>query len=416
MKRLLTCLAAVMAVMAIGLTQVSAQGPTGTPVPPSEPPPDPLTRTLEEAVEWAQRASQDSSRAVDAANAILGLIQAASILLGAVLAAAGLFGLTTLLDFNRQKNEFRKEIDAARTRLREFEERIRQEAAEVRNQGNRSIRALTLLQLGKQQMDGRNYDAAQATLQQAYENDPTNPAINYFMGELYIILNRMDEAIDRLKEAGAEYDDQERMFPAAKAAYAYALRRKGDKAIGEEKREYYRKSEWHFSEALKRNPSLLGVDGESWWGSLGGLYQRQERYSEAIACYENAIAATKSTSSYPYNNLGILYTIQHNPEQAKKNFRQAAKVALQRLDDKPHDYWARFDLVTAQIALNDAVEVFKQLPQAMASAPRSDRLDTFMSGLTRLRRYAPSEMIDKVIEAVDHEMGRRKAQEEQQEG
>src|SRR5260221_6287774 len=48
-----------------------------------------------------------------------------------------------------------------------------------------AIRALSLLQLGEQQLKARNIQSALRTYQEAYALDPNNPATNYFLGYLY---------------------------------------------------------------------------------------------------------------------------------------------------------------------------------------------------------------------------------------
>jgi tetratricopeptide (TPR) repeat protein len=396
-------------------TPVAAQGPAGTPTasPVEGPTPGPSTDAI---MEWVQRTSDEASKAVDSANTILGLIQGFGTLLEILFLVigvlGGVIGFRTLTDFNATRQRFAEEMNQAVEKLREFEKRVEEDTEKVRQQGNRAIRALTLLQLGKQQMDAGNLDAALNTLKQAYEYDPENRATNYFMGELYIRLDQLDEGIDHFKKAGAEATDVHEEFPAAKAAYAYALRRKGDRAqTPDERRHYYYAAEGYFREALDSNPRLLDIDGESFYGALGGLYQRQDRIKEAIECYERAMEATQSTSSYPYNNLGILYTSQNKPDKAKTYFEKAARVAAQRLDDKPQDYWARFDMVTAQIMLGNPDEVRKHLPLALQFAASAEQLEKFQSGLKRLRDSAPSEMLNMVIEVLQKDIERRQKQE-----
>jgi tetratricopeptide (TPR) repeat protein len=396
-------------------TPVAAQGPTGTPTVAPAGGPTPSTSN-DEIMALIQRTSDDASKAVDSANTILGLIQSFGTLLEILFLVIGvlgsIIGIRTLSDFNATRQRFETEINQATEKLHEFEKRVEEDTEKVRQQGNRAMRALTLLQLGKQQMDARNRDAALSTLLQAYEYDPENRATNYFMGELYIQLGQLDEGVEHLKKAGAEITDVHDEFPAAKAAYAYALRRKGDQAkTPNERRQYYHAAEGYFWDALNRNPKLLDIEGESFYGALGGLYQRQDRLKEAIECYERALEATQRTSSYPYNNLGILYTIQGDPDKAKLNFETAVRIAGQRLDDKPQDYWPRFDMVTAQIMLGNAVEVSKHMPMVRQSAASAEQLEKFQSSLKRLRETAPSEMLNQVIELLQKEIERRQKQE-----
>jgi len=410
----------------------NAQGPTATP------------DTSQDIANWAQRTIDASGRAVDSANTILSLIQVMSIFIGALLAIAGVLGLRSVTDLRTTREQYLDEVKQMQDKSRAFEDRIEEnlkairqqtedlmkaletrietttssmqqqsesQMEQMRNQGDRSVQALTLLQLGKQQMDSGNIDAAMETLRQAWTFEPNNRAVNYFMGELHI--NKRDDidaGIERLKAAGAEIESDSEMFLAAKAAYAYALRRKGEQAPSNspEQREYFLKSEWHFLEALKRNPRLLDIDGESFYGALGGLYRRQGRLNDAIECYERALVATKSNSSYPFNNLGILYTMKRDTERARQHFERAIRAASQRLDDKPLDYWARFDMVTAQTMLGNAQEVAKHLPLALQAAPDGVTLTKFMGGLRELQHAAPSDLLEKVISAVQQNIEQRK--------
>ncbi len=397
---------------------VLAQGPTNTP---------------QDIADWAQRTIDASSRAVDSANTILQLIQVLSIFIGALIGLAGLLGLRSVGELRQTRDQYLNEIQEMQDKSRAFEQRIEEnlkairEATEkqtnsmqvqsdmqmgqIREQSERSVQALTLLQLGKQQMDSGNIEAALDTFKQAFALEPQNRAINYFMGELYINkLDNIDSGISHLRTAGAEIEGGPDTFLAAKAAYAYALRRKGEQApvSSPEQREYYLKSEWHFLEALKRNPRLLDIEGESFYGALGGLYKRQGRLRDAVECYEHALAAVRAVSSYPYNNLGILYILLREPDKAAHYFDRAIRVAGQRLDDRPFDAWARFDMVTAQIMRGNSQEVAKHLPMALQSSTDTTALSKFLGGLRELQNAGPSELLDNVIRAVQQNLDQRK--------
>jgi tetratricopeptide (TPR) repeat protein len=380
-------------------------GLTNTPNADAQLPPDVI-------LQLAQNASENAKSAVDSANTILTLIQSFGVMLGGLIAVAGilgtLVGIRTLTDFNETRERFRTEMEQALERLQGFERRVEEDTAAMRKQGDQAIRALTLLQLGKQQMDSNNLDAARNALEQAYQYDPNNRAVNYFLGELYIQLELLDKGLEHLRLAGAELPADERGFPAAKAAYAYAFRRKGDiEPDGEIRRDFYYRSEGLFREALRNNPKLLDIEGESFYGALGGLYRRQGRYQDAIECYEQAINATGSTSSYPYNNLGILYTRLKNEAKAALNFERAAYFSAQRLDDKPQDYWARFDMVTAQTMLNNEALVDKHLLLALQSAPTLEKVQTFLNGLRALLDLKESPLLEKTVRLVENDVARR---------
>jgi tetratricopeptide (TPR) repeat protein len=391
-----------------------AQDPGATPNP-VVPDPGPAQMPPQTILEIAQRTAEDASKAVDSANTILGVIEGfgtlLAVLLGVLSILGTLLGVRTLRDFNQTRSRYETEMNKALETLKTFESRVDTNAEEIRARGDRAIEALTMLQLGKQQMDARNLGAAMDALKQAWAQDPQNRAINYFMGELCIQLGEFDAAIRYLLDAGADSTDEKRRLPAALAALAYAYRKKGDLAQSRtDQQDFYYKAEGYFREALRDNPGLLDIDGESWSGALGGLYQKQGRIADAIGAYEQAIEATGRKSSYPFNNLAILHAQQRNMAKARDNFVRAVEAAARNLDDKPHDYWARFDMVTAQVFLGNAEEVRKHLQLAFSTAPSADRLGVFLGGLNRLKDAAPSELLDRVISAVEAEIDRRKAE------
>ncbi|MCC7208135.1 MAG: tetratricopeptide repeat protein [Anaerolineae bacterium] len=407
-------LALVMLAASPGLNAVRAQGPDAGPTP-TAPGPNPDGMAPETILDYAQRTAEDASKAVESANTILGVIEGLGTLLTIILALIGvlgaLIGIGGMRDFSQARRRYEDEMNKALESLKTFEARVEANAEEIRARGDRSIEALTLLQLGKQQMDARNLGAAMDALKQAWTKDPQNRAINYFMGELCIQIGDYDAAIRYLTDAGANSTDENMRLPAAQAALAYAYRKKGDQAqTRAEQQDYYYKAEGYFREALRYNPGLLDIDGESWSGALGGLYQKQGRIADAIAAYEQAIEATGRKSSYPFNNLAILHAQQRNMTRAREYFQRAVEAAARNLDDKPHDYWARFDMVTAQAFLGNADEVRKHLQLAFSTAPSADRLNVFLGGLNRLKDAAPSELLDRVIAAVQAEIERRKAE------
>ncbi len=425
-------------------------GPTATPPPPQpsqSPSPDEVLMRAELAVDKAEQS-------VDFANSLMALIQSISdavglifTIVGGALAIVGTilgaFGVRTLVNFNNarrrfeegQKNfeesraafestraefattnaqfeqtkrAFEQEMDEAHQKLEE----ARAETERIRKRGDNAINALTMLHLGKQQMDAQNFDAALITLLEAYGFDPDNRAINWFLGELHIQLDKLDEALEYLIRAGAEQATtgvDGGSFAAAKAAYAHVWRKKGDleRANIGLRNDYYRKAEMYFLEALKKNPKLLDIHGEAVYNSLGGLYKQEGKFDKAVECYVQAISVRPTDSSYPYNNLGILFTQLHDDVQAAKYFALSRDIASDRVDDRPQDYWARFDLVTAYTMLNDANAVDKHLREAFKYAPTTDKLRTFLRGLYTLNDAKSSDLLRYLINEVTKEIERR---------
>ena len=73
--------------------------------------------------------------------------------------------------------------------------------------------------------------------------------------------------------------------------------------------------------ALKLDPHLTDAEGESYYGSLGGLYRRQGRYEDAIEAYLQATRVTP-TSSYPLINLASLFWHEGKLDEARQYFQR----------------------------------------------------------------------------------------------
>ncbi len=311
----------------------------------------------------------------------------------------------TNLQFQVTKNQFESEIALARQEL----DRAKAESVRISERGENAIYALTMLHIGKEQMEKNNLDAALNTLTEAFHFDSNNRAINYFLGELHTQLNRFDEAAKYLITAGAEESpDAEASFPAAKAAYAFIWRKKGDgEADPARRKDFYDRAERYYLEALRRNPKLLDIHGEAVYASLGGLYKQQNRLEDAVECYEKAITVRPKDSSYPFNNLGILYTQLKNYVRATEVFQKARDIALDKVDDRPQDFWARFDLVTACAMLDDRDGVQQHIREAYKYVLLPDPLRTFLRGITTLHEAKPTDLLAWLMQNVTAEIETR---------
>jgi tetratricopeptide (TPR) repeat protein len=378
--------ALIVALLAIPLT-AGAQGPTATlapTAPPTTPTLDPQT-----ILDAANKASSDADRAANSVNLILSFIQVAGLIggvLAALLAAAGA----------RTIAEYRGELNAAREELDKMRQRLMAETEEIRAQGDRAIRALAMMQLGEQQLEAKNKKAALDIYQQAYDLDPNNRATNYFLGELYIQERDLSKGIEHLERALADGD-----YAPAEAALAYAVELQGDRATEtNERNRLYAQAEAGFLKALKTDPAVRDINGESVYGVLGGLYKRQRRIEDAIRCYQEAERVTPP-NSYPVNNLAMLYFQQGKQDIADAYFKRSATMSARILDGNPFDYWARFDLTEALLAQDNADEAKKQLEIALNQTQNARPLEIFLGDLNRLKEspYPPPE-VDHFIAAV----------------
>jgi tetratricopeptide (TPR) repeat protein len=375
----------------------AAQGPTITPAPTVSAAPSP-----DEILAAANRASDDAAQAVNMVNAMLSFIQVVGVL-GGILAAlsATAFAAAGI----RTISEYRSELAKARGELEAMRDQLKVETQEVRSQGDRAIRALSLMQLGEQLLEAKNTGAALRIYQDAYDLDPSNRAINYFLGELHIQAKNVSQGIDHLEQAlagGVEYAP-------AEAALAYALELQGDEIENiDERNRFYAEAESRFLKALKLDPAVCDINGESVNAVLGGLYKRQGRIEDAIRAYEKAEQITPARS-YPIINLALLYFEKGSPEEAESYFRRSAAISSQMLDGNPSDFWKRFDLTTAQLALGQTEKARKNLDVALQQVPSAHPLEILVRDLYRLKEAPhPPADIDPVIETVEQAIARLK--------
>jgi tetratricopeptide (TPR) repeat protein len=266
-----------------------------------------------------------------------------------------------------------------------------------------AIRALSLLQLGEQQVKARNVKSALRTYQEAYALDPDNPATNYFLGYLYTESRQIEKGIEHLNRALT----QNEQYPPAEAALAYALRLKADKmADSEEKNRLYAESEQMFLDALAQDPAVRDINGESFHAVLGGLYKRLNRMDEAIEAYKAAELVTPQ-NSYPIINLATLYYLRGDLKQAKHYYERSAAISARMLDDNPFDYWTRFDLSAAQLVLGNLEQAKWQFNLAAQHVRLVGPLETFLHDLERLKAAPTSpKNVDELIELAQNAINR----------
>jgi tetratricopeptide (TPR) repeat protein len=406
---LAACLIALLMVILGASTPVGAQGPTPTPMP------LPTAVSPDTVLSEAQHADQSASRAMDTVSFVLNFLQVAGLVATLLIGAGAFVGIRTI-------NEYRAEISGARdnlnTMLASFEKRIDDGLAEIRRQsdsitdferridagvtdtrsrGDRAIRALTLVQLGEQQMEERNWTATLRTFEEAYVLDPENRATNYFLGELYIMQRNLVKGEERLRQAQASGD----IYPPAEAALAYVLRLKGNQQTDiNERNRYYAQAERRFLEALKIDPRVRNIQGESVYGMLGSLYRGQGRIQDALRCFEEAERVTPH-NTYPVINQALVYLLTGDDDRASRCFQRAIELAARRLEGAPADYWARFNLITAYAALGHTDDALGHLDVLLEPAHSSGSLDSFMRGLRMLRDVPhPPDGIDLMIAQI----------------
>jgi tetratricopeptide (TPR) repeat protein len=381
----------------------AAEGPTTTPAPATPASAVNAAASPDEILAAANKASDDAAQAINMVNTMLGFIQVVGVL-GGILAAvsATAFAAAGI----RTISEYRSELARARGELEAMRDQLKNVAEEVRGQGDRAIRALALMQLGEQLLETKNTRAALRIYQDAYDLDPSNRAINYFLGELHVQEKNVSQGIDHLEQAlagGVEYAP-------AEAALAYALELQGEEVENvDERHRYYAEAESRFLKALKIDPAVLDINGESVNAVLGGLYKRQGRVEDAIRSYEKAEQITPARS-YPIINLAMLYFQKGKPEEAENYFRRSAVLSSQTLDGTPADFWTRFDLTTAQLVLGRTEEAKKNIDVAIQQIQNAHPLEILLGDFYRLKESPhPPANVDQMIETVKQAIDRLKS-------
>lgn len=357
------------------------------------------THTLDQAQFVLERAND----AVNSAELILSFLEGASVVIAISIAAAAVVGLSSLNELrdtvSDTERELFKRVEEAEARLiaRErqlanmedllaeaqvridllVEERLRQVYAETES-ARRQAAALARHALAEQLMREKNIDAALKACEDAARLDPDNYANNYLYGMLLIEKGQFETAIARLEEALKAEPD----FVPAIAALGLANRRAGDNFDDRHKRnERYNIAESRLLEAMDKDPALLTPDGESYYGTLGSLYRRQERIDDALDSYRRASEATPRRS-YPFVNLAMLYMQKGHEQLRDQNLLIAERNALRRVDDTPTDYWALYDLALIQLIRGNEDLCLQYLKEAFEVTPNS--VSVYYSVVARL--------------------------------
>lgn len=420
--------------------EVTEMPPTIAPTAEAAPTLGVADRTLTEA----QNAVTDLNASIESFNSLLNIVEALSGLLALVVGVGGFFGLRSLLNLKSDlRTELKLELEKDRLPLvaqqNEFAEilseakKAPQQFAEIRRQNDRAIRAMTLVQLGEQQMREGNPEAALRTFQEAFALDSTNRATNYYLGELYIMQRDLKQAATHLENAHMNYSSETDpevapfvsdelsdevlsgiLFPPATAALAYVYRLTGDKvykSMGNvnERNKFYGRAVDYYSRALEQDPHVKDINGESVHGMLGALHRQWGHREEAIHHYKEAAKLTPSRS-YPFNNLAMIYYGKGDVETATPYFDEAIRLSKQRIDNHPTDYWAYFDLINGHLACarpDEAIKTFNDiLPRIGVRGP----LESFLNGLQVLARSPrppePIIIVNDLITQVQEELNR----------
>jgi tetratricopeptide (TPR) repeat protein len=269
----------------------------------------------------------------------------------------------------------------------------------LREQATAAYRALGLLQVGEQQLEAGNLHAAMQMYREAHDLNPDNQITNYMLGELYLIERDIPHAIEYLERARELGPTMAPVY----AAIGFAHRLQGDKIEDQIKRnQAYAQAEQLLLKAVEINHGVRDVNKESAYSTLGSLYRREGRLDDAIKAYQAAEKITPN-NSYPLINLGQLYFMRGEVDKSSEQFARALPISLRKLDVIPSDIWARFDVLTAQLALGQTNEALQQLDSVLRHAHSIGPLETLLDGLYNLKRSPqPPAGIDDAIAQVEN--------------
>ena len=363
-----------------------------------------LVASAEAAAARAELAAINAEKGLDRSFELLNLFEvfgAVFTLLIPVLAlVAGFFGLRRLQQLNKEVDDAMRrfediegmaekmldarlqvqeiaqlvtkaltEIEARTESLSSMRESTRLELLELREQLERStsnaVLALSFLPLGESQYKSGDFKGAIDIYQRALKLDTMNPIINYRLGYAYTQSGRLEEAERYLQAALAIEAD----FAPALATLGYVYRRRGEKMEeGIERIIMLNLAEKNLARALELSPKLVDADGESWWGSLGGLFRRRGETDRAIYAYTQASIVTPN-SSYVFSNLALLYMQKNDRLKMIETYEKVEKLAADEAQADINNYWAYNDLVTSRLALGMIPEAEKALDRVFTTTP-----------------------------------------------
>jgi len=300
------------------------------------------------------------------------------------------------------------------TLVAEKEAELNQVRQQVERNADKANLALSLLSVGESQYKSQDFGGAIDIYERALELDEDNPIIHYRLGYVYTQSGNLEQARQSLSRAL----EIEPGLPPALAALGYVYRRIGEKMPpGIERDMMLNQAESKLLEALNISPKLVDDDGESWWGSLGGLYRRRGQIEEAIEAYRQAAKVTPK-SSYAFSNLALLYMQQNNRDAMIETYKRVEQLAGGEVQADVDNYWAYADLLTAKLALGKFGEVEQVLASVFQTVPSDSpyALELLVDTLGRLAPVIPAEnaaRIQQVIERIRAHVAETKQTEEQ---
>ncbi len=284
-------------------------------------------------------------------------------------------------------------IDGLTTQMAEINKRIDQQRQETSD----TILAMTLMPLGEDQYRAKDLNAAIETYKRALSLNNNSPVIHYRLGYIYAQQGALNDAEACLQRA-LEIDPA---YCSAIATMGYVYRRKGEMLPpGSDRETYLLKAEGKLLEALDRAPKSLDEEGESWWCTLGALYRQRGQLNKAIDAYKEAAKITPY-SPYPLSNLALYQGMNGDVDAMIKTYREVERLARQKVQISPDDYWPYADLLLSRLAVGKIQEAEETLKILLKIVPRdlAYAVPSLLVALSRLSKILPdsASQIDEAI-------------------
>lgn len=356
--------------------------------------------------------------AIDEVGLVLSFFEGAAVVITLGFATLTWYGIRNNRETRNEFDEKQKELDTTLETIQEYEPKLNKLGDINQNLENseqslqQTIGDVVHVLQADQEFRLQNHNIAHDLVCQVLSHDENNWLALYIAGWLEVHhVNQLKTGVEKLRRA----TELEPNWPTAQAAYGVALRRQASKVPKEpEEKAHQRKNLFSAAEgmlllALSKNSRLRDFEGESFWGSVGGIRLEKGDYDSALQAYNEALKVTPS-SSYPQGNVANLHLrkakiARSNSEKtelgaidnkALDNFADTIKYAKREQYHQPDNYWLWMDLAQSRTILckrnpEQFEEAEKAFNSALASNPSGGAMETSLRGWNQLIEFCPKD-------------------------